>query len=165
MRCVSSRSAAAHLGAPPWAIGAAFTALNTALMQDGAVLHVAKGHGRDAAPHPERLDAQGNGAMSHPRNLWWSERAAQATVGGELRLMGDVALPRPTVSPSGGLADGATLDHYKVQRDNLAGVPRGHIEARRAATRIYHSFSFAIGANCRAQHLHQAGRRPGANRA
>src|SRR6185369_16249011 len=94
-----------------------FTALNTALMTDGAVIHI----GNDAdVPTPIHLlfvtDAIAAKGMTHPRNLIVVGRNARATVIESYVSLTD-ALYFTNAVTEVAVGDGATLRHYKVQRE------------------------------------------------
>ncbi|MGH7617530.1 MAG: Fe-S cluster assembly protein SufD [Gemmatimonadaceae bacterium] len=125
---------------------AAFTALNTAFMHDGAVVHV--GANVEVA-RPIHLvfiaDATAAKAMMHPRNLVVLGRHAAATVIESYVSTSDATyFTNPVTEVSVG--DGATLKHYKMQREGARALHVGTIEARQARDSHYVSFSFAAGA-------------------
>src|SRR5262245_41362423 len=93
-----------------------FTALNTAFMPDGAVLHVPK---EVVVRKPIHLlfitDAHAAKTVMYPRNLIVVDRSARATVLESYVSLGDAAYFTNAVTEVG-VAEGATLTHYKVQR-------------------------------------------------
>jgi Fe-S cluster assembly protein SufD len=124
----------------------AFTALNTALMHDGAVVHVAA----DArAPEPIHLvfvsDALAAEGAAHLRNLVVLERHAAATVIESYVAVGDARYFTNAVTEAV-VADGATLTHYKIQRESERAFHVGTLDARQARDSHFVSFSFATGA-------------------
>ena len=124
----------------------AFTALNTALMNDGAVVHVAN----DAAvAKPIHLlfvtDATAAKAMLHPRNLIIVGRHAQATIVESYVSLTDAHYFVNAVTEVV-VRDGATLRHAKVQREGMRAFHVGTIEAHQARDSHYLSFSYATGA-------------------
>ncbi|HUR91158.1 MAG TPA: Fe-S cluster assembly protein SufD [Gemmatimonadaceae bacterium] len=125
---------------------AAFTALNTALMQDGAVISIGAGVEVDVPIHllfistgPEALSA------SFPRNLLVLERSAKATVIESYAGVGDetyLTVPVTEIS----LGDGARLEHIKVQNETAGAFHVGTVQARQERDSELHSFSYAAGA-------------------
>ena len=124
----------------------AFTALNTALMQDGAVVLI----GREArADQPIHLvyatDAYAARGAAHLRNLIVAERHAEATVIESYLGTGEATYFTNVVTEVE-VEAGATLRHYKVQRESPRAYHVGTVEARQERDSHYVSFSFAIGA-------------------
>jgi len=124
----------------------AFTALNTALMQDGAVVLV----GREArAEQPIHLvyvtDASAARGAAHLRNLIVAERHAEATVIESYVATGEATYFTNVVTEVE-VEAGATLRHYKVQRESPRAYHVGTVEARQERDSHYVSFSFATGA-------------------
>ena len=124
----------------------AFIALNTALMRDGAVVHVA----RDAQiADPLHLlfltDAAADGGVTHPRNLIVVERNARLSVIEQYATLTDVRSLTNAVTEAV-VEDGATLHHYRLQRDGHRAFHTGHVDTRLAKDAHYLSFAFASGA-------------------
>ena len=123
-----------------------FTALNTAFLHDGAVVHVAAD--RELA-HPIHLvfvtDRHGANGVSYPRNLIVAEHHAKATVIESYVGLGDVAYLTNAVTEVV-VGAGATLTHSKLQREALSAYHVGTIEARQDRDSHYVSFSLAVGA-------------------
>jgi Fe-S cluster assembly protein SufD len=122
-----------------------FTALNTAMMTDGAVVQIDD----DAdVRRPIHLlfvtDAVAAKGMMHPRNLVVVGRNARATVIESYVSLTD-ALYFTNAVTEVSLADGATLRHYKVQREGARAFHVGTIQAAQARDSHYLSFSFATG--------------------
>jgi Fe-S cluster assembly protein SufD len=110
-----------------------FTALNTAFMNDGAVLRV----GKDVVvDHPIHLvyvtDATAAKAMLHPRTLIRVGRNARATIIESYVSTSDAA-------------EGAKLHHYRIQREGLRAFHVGKVETHQARDSHLFSFSFAYG--------------------
>ena len=135
-----------HLGSLAGFDRAAFTALNTAFMQDGTVLRVPKGEVVDLPIHIVHVvDQQSNGGALHPRTLVVAEPLAQVTlvesfvgIGGGSYLVNGVA---EVV-----VGHGARVDHYKVQRESIDAFHVGTTQVTQGRDSIYHSFSYAAGA-------------------
>ena len=124
----------------------AFTALNTALMTDGAVVHVGKEMVVDTPLHLLFVnDAYAARGAMHPRVLLVAERHSRATVVESWVGLGDAPYFTNAVSEAV-VDDGATLHHYKVQRESARAFHVGTAEARQGRDSHYVHFSFAIGA-------------------
>ena len=124
----------------------AFTALNAAFAQDGAVLRIA----RDVeVSRPIHLlfitDAAAARAMTHPRNVIVVERNATATVIETYASATDSIYFTNAVTEVT-LGDGSTLRHYKLQREAPRAYHIGSIEAKQGRDSHYVSFSLATGA-------------------
>ena len=124
----------------------AFTALNTALMSDGAVVHAARDAEVEAPVHLLFVsDAAAARGVTHPRNLVVAERNARLTVVETYAAVGDANYFTNAVTEAV-VAEGATLRHYKVQRESGRAFHVGTADVRQARDSHYVSFSFAVGA-------------------
>jgi len=124
-----------------------FTALNTALMNDGAVVHVGREVEAGAPIHLLFVtDAVAAKSMMHPRNLIIVERNAKATVIESYVALSDAVYFTNAVTEVV-VADGATLHHYKMQREGMRAFHVGTIETKQGRDSHYLSFSFATGAS------------------
>ena len=124
----------------------AFTALNTAFMYDGGVVQIAP---NTEVARPIHLvfvtDATAAKGMMHPRNLVVVGRHAKATVVESYVSTSDAMyFCNPVTEVSVG--DGATLRHYKMQREGARALHVGTIETKQARDSHYVSFSLATGA-------------------
>jgi Fe-S cluster assembly protein SufD len=125
---------------------AAFTALNTAFMNDGAVLEIAKDTDVEKPIHLLFVtDATAAKGMLHPRNLIVVGRNARATLVESYVSLSDATYLTNAVTEVA-VAEGATLRHYKMQREAARAFHVGTIEVDQAKDSHYVSFSFAIGA-------------------
>ncbi|MBK8247963.1 MAG: Fe-S cluster assembly protein SufD [Gemmatimonadetes bacterium] len=124
----------------------AFTALNTAWMQDGAYLSVPADVTVAQPIHLLFLaDANAAGGMAHPRNLLVLGRHARVTVV-EQYVTTDNARYLTNSVTEASVGDGATLTHHKLQREGRAAFHVGHIEATLGRDAHYVSFAFSTGA-------------------
>jgi Fe-S cluster assembly protein SufD len=125
--------------------GQAFTALNTAYMVDGAVVHVAK---EVAVERPIHLlfisDAMAARGVMYPRNLIVLDRNAKATVLETYASTGDAHYFTNAVTEVA-IADGATLNHVKLQRESQRAFHVGTTDVRQARDSHYVSFAFGVG--------------------
>jgi Fe-S cluster assembly protein SufD len=123
----------------------AFTALNAAFMHDGAVVHIGNGVEVDKPIHLLFVtDATAAKGMMHPRNLIMLGRQAKATVVESYVSTSDAMYLTNAVTEVS-LADGATLQHHKMQREGGRAFHIGTIEVSQARDSHYVSFSFATG--------------------
>ena len=124
----------------------AFTALNTAFMVDGAVLQIAKDAQVDRPIHLLYVtDATAAKGMMHPRNLVVVGKHAKATVIESYVSTSDAMYLTNAVTEVS-IGDGATLQHYKMQREGARAFHVGTIDVRQGRDSHYISFSFATGA-------------------
>ena len=95
----------------------AFVALNTALMEDGGLVHVARGTVVEAPIHLLYLSVPGETPwVDHPRNLFVVEDNSQATIVESYVGLGEGAyFNNPVTEIVAG--NGAVIDHHKVQRE------------------------------------------------
>jgi Fe-S cluster assembly protein SufD len=124
----------------------AFTALNTGFMADGVVIYVPKDV---VVPHPIHVlfvtDTHAAKTVMYPRNLFVIDRNARATVLESYVSLGDAAHFTNAVTEAR-VGDGATLEHYKIQREGRRAFHVGTIETVQDRNSHYISFSFATGA-------------------
>ena len=123
-----------------------FTALNTAFINDGAVVHVA--HDVEVTRPIHLLFVSGGGAAqgaAHPRNLIVLDAHAKATVIESYVGLSDGAYFTNAVTEAS-IADGATLTHLKLQRESAQAFHVGTLDVRQARDSHFFSFSFATGA-------------------
>lgn len=124
----------------------ALTALNTAFLHDGVVLHVQRDATVTTPIHILYLyDRAAAGGMDHPRTLLVVERNAKATVIEQYAGAHDAEYFTNAVTEVV-VADGATLNHYKLQREGERANHIGTIDVRQGRDSHYNSFSFAAGA-------------------
>jgi len=109
-----------------------FTSLNTAFFEDGALVEIAAGATPGAAIHLIYYSTgagAGKPSVSHPRTLIVAHRGSQATVvetyaGPEGAAYFTNAVTEVVVET------GASLDHYKLDRESHAGHHVGTLSAR-----------------------------------
>jgi Fe-S cluster assembly protein SufD len=126
--------------------GQTFTAMNTAFLDDGAVVHVA----RDVElARPIHLlfvsDTSAGAGTSQPHNLIVLDRFAKATVIESYAGFGDGAYFTNVVTEAV-VGEGATLTHLKLQRESAKAYHVGTVDVRQARDSHLVSFSFATGA-------------------
>jgi Fe-S cluster assembly protein SufD len=124
----------------------AFTALNTAFMKDGALVHVPADTTVDLPIHLIFVsDANAAKSVTHPRNLIVADRNAKATVIESYVSVGDAGYFTNTVTEAV-VEDGATLTHYKIQRESQRAYHVATVDVRQGRNSHFISFSFATGA-------------------
>ncbi len=125
--------------------GHALTALNTAFLHDGVVVHVSAGTSATVPVHVLHVtDAAGAGGVAHARTLIVIEPNAKATVLEQYAGPGGVEYFTNAVTEVS-VGNGATLNHHTLQREGDAAFHVGTIEVRQGRDSHYNSFSFATG--------------------
>jgi Fe-S cluster assembly protein SufD len=123
-----------------------FTALNTAFLQDGALVHIGANASAAAPVHLLFVqDASAADGVAHLRNLIVAERGAQGGVVESYVGLGDARYLTNAVTEVH-VSDGATLRHVKVQRESERAFHVHTVEAAQAKDSHFLSFSFASGA-------------------
>jgi Fe-S cluster assembly protein SufD len=136
-----------HLGRIASIDAHTFTALNTAFINDGAVVHVGKDVEVGKPIHLLFLsDAAATNGVAQPRNLIVLDRFAKATViESYAALSGAKGGYFTNAVTEAVIGDGATLTHLKLQRESEQAFHVGTFDARQGRDSHLVSFSFAIG--------------------
>jgi Fe-S cluster assembly protein SufD len=123
-----------------------FSALNAAFMSDGAVIHIAPD---TEAPVPLHVifvsDSSAAKGVAHLRNLIVAGRNSKTTVIESYVSLGDSHYFTNAVTEVS-VEAGATLTHYKIQRESQRAFHVHTIDVKQARDSHYVSFSFATGA-------------------
>jgi Fe-S cluster assembly protein SufD len=123
-----------------------FSALNAAFMSDGAVIHVAP---YTESPVPLHVifvsDSNAAKGVAHLRNIIVAGHNSKATVIESYVSLGDSGYFTNAVTEVQ-VEAGATLTHYKIQRESQRAFHVHTIDAQQARDSHYVSFSFATGA-------------------
>ena len=123
-----------------------FSALNAAFMSDGAVIHIAP---YIESPIPLHVifvsDANAAKGVAHLRNLIVAGHHSKATVIESYVSLGDSGYFTNAVTEVQ-VEQGATLTHYKIQRESQRAFHVHTIDAQQSRDSHYVSFSFATGA-------------------
>lgn len=125
------------------ALDTSFTALNTAFLREGALIHVGKNVVVKEPLHILHLAvAEPEPAMIHPRNLIVLDDSAQLTLIESYVGSDGVYLNNPVTEII--LGENASLEHHKIQVESMTGyhVAMQHVQQRRNSNFISHSFSF-----------------------
>lgn len=125
----------------------AFTALNTACFAGGALLRIAKGVRVESPVHLLFLaDAGFNAVASFPRVLVMAERDSSASFIESYAGLGegDTYLTNAVTEVS--LAEGARLEHYKVQRESTEAFHVATTSVTLGRDSAYNSTTITLGA-------------------
>lgn len=122
-----------------------FIALNTAVMTDGAVVHVAAGTTAEVPVHLLFIAAPAGAQATHPRNLIVLEANARATVV-EHYAGADGSDYFTDCTTEIVLGPGAVLEHYRLQQEGDRGLHVGHTVVRQARDSRFVSHALALGA-------------------
>ncbi len=134
-----------HLGAYASGDSQPFVALNTALLHDGAFVHVPAGIAVRDPIHVLYISSGAKGpTVSHPRTIVILEAGAELTLVEDFVSIGDAAhFTNPVTELV--LEQGAVLDYYKLQRENKQAFHAGAIEVHQARDSELNSTSIAFG--------------------
>jgi Fe-S cluster assembly protein SufD len=144
-----------HLGRHAPLEGSPFTALNTALLADGGLVHVGAGVDLTAPVHLVFVaTAEAGGTVAHPRNLVVVERGARASIIESYVTLapGRSYWTNPVTEVA--VAAGAWVEHTRIQRESERAYHVGltHVDQQRDSH--YRSFSLAMGAALARHNLH-----------
>jgi Fe-S cluster assembly protein SufD len=123
----------------------ALIALNTAFIQDGALIRIADGAVIEAPIHLVFLSsAPGEPTVSHPRNLIVAGRNCQATIVEEYgALNGDVYFTNAVTEVVAG--EGAIVQHHRLQRESGESFHVGNVTAHQARDSAFSSHFVSLG--------------------
>ncbi|MDZ7735273.1 MAG: Fe-S cluster assembly protein SufD [Gammaproteobacteria bacterium] len=126
----------------------AFTDLNTAFMQDGAVIEIDHGVNTDKPIVLLYLDSATEvPTASHPRTLVTLGQGAGATLVESFIGLDDTSENLTNNVTEIELADNSRLDHYKIVQGGLKGFHVGSINVRQGRDSHYESHSLALSGN------------------
>jgi Fe-S cluster assembly protein SufD len=119
-----------------------FVALNTAMFDEGAFVYLPRGVAIDEPIHLLYVATESNTA-SHPRTLIVAEENSRATLV-ESYAGTDGVLYLTNAVTEVALADGAVVDHYKLQResDSAFHIAQMNVRLKRSSTFSSHSITF-----------------------
>ncbi len=137
---------AQHLGQYARDAASSFTALNTAFLHGGALVHVPRGRVVEAPIHLLFVSTTHDPlGATHPRVLVVLGESSQATVVESYVALGLGQYLTNAVSELV-LGEDATLTHYKVLRESLAAYHVGTTAVYQPRDSVFTSFSLALGA-------------------
>jgi Fe-S cluster assembly protein SufD len=121
-----------------------FAALNTAFLQDGALVIVPRGAAIDTPVHVLLVATQPEGA-SHPRCLFIAEAGSEVTILEDYVSLNEAVYVTNAVTEVA-VADNAQISHIRVQRDSTEAFHIGNCAVSLAHASRYRSVSVALGA-------------------
>jgi Fe-S cluster assembly protein SufD len=135
-----------HLGVLANYTNASFTALNTAFISEGVVIHVPRGEVVASPIHIVHItDTQAAGGAVHPRLLVVAEPLAQLAIVESYATVGNASYFTNAVAEIE-VGNGARVDHYKIQRESTEAFHVSTVQVKQGRDSMYHSFSYAAGA-------------------
>ena len=144
-----------HLGRHAPVQGSAFTALNTAFLGDGGLIHV----GADVSPTlPVHLlfvtTSEAAGSVAHPRNLIVVDRGARVSVIESYVTLAPGASYWTNPVTEVAVAAGAWVEHTRIQRESESAYHVGLTQVDQQRDSHYRSFSLAMGGALARHNLH-----------
>ncbi len=121
----------------------ALVALNTAMFEDGALVEIADGAAIEAPVELVFL-ATAEGSVSYPRNLIVAGRDSQAQIVENYRGSGATGYFTNAVTEAL-VADGAVLEHYRLQEESEGALHFGMLAVRQGASSNLVSHNIAFG--------------------
>jgi Fe-S cluster assembly protein SufD len=144
-----------HLGRHAPVQGSAFTALNTAFLGDGGLVHVGADVDLTLPVHLLFVTtADATGSVAHPRNLIVVERGARVSVIESYVSLAPAASYWTNPVTEVAVAAGAWVEHTRIQRESESAYHIGltHVDQQRDSH--YRSFSLAMGGALARHNLH-----------
>jgi Fe-S cluster assembly protein SufD len=136
-----------HLGAHASSQDAVFTAANAALCRDVAVVLIPQGAVVETPIHILYIASPSAQVNSfHPRTLLIAERGAIATVIESYVAFGDEGVYLTNAVTEVSVAEGARLDHYRLQEESESAFHIGRTEIAQAGSSTYNSCAISLGA-------------------
>jgi Fe-S cluster assembly protein SufD len=139
-----------------------FAALNTALWEDGAYVHIRRGAQIEAPIHLLFLTAEaGAPVMTHPRSLIVAEQGSHASVVEDYVSLGTGAALSNSVTELAA-ADDAMVSHYLVERENFDSFNVSTLRIELARNANVSSHSILLGGGLVRNNVHPMLNGPGA---
>ncbi len=139
----------------------AFTALNTALMRDGAFVRVPAGTTLELPIHLLFVTAAGSGGVAHPRNVVVVEPGARASVVESYVGLGSGAAYFTNAVTEVFSGEDAWTEHTRLQRESDTAYHVGLTQVDQARGSHYRSFTLAMGGAISRHNLHVRLNAPG----
>jgi Fe-S cluster assembly protein SufD len=139
----------------------AFTALNTALMRDGAFVHVPAGVALALPIHLLFVTTADSAGAAHPRNLIVVERGARASVVESYVGLGGTAAYFTNAVTEVFSGEDAWTEHTRLQREGDRAYHVGLTQVVQARGSHYRSFTLAMGGAISRHNLHVQLNAPG----
>jgi Fe-S cluster assembly protein SufD len=121
-----------------------FTALNTALLGDGAVVRIPRGQVVTAPIHLLFISTATEPIVAYPRVLIVAEAGAVATVVESYRATAPDTYFNNAVTEVV-LGEGASIDHYRIQQESEQAYHIGATSVRQATGSRYNSLAVSLG--------------------
>lgn len=144
-----------HLGVYADYRDQAFTALNTANLGDGAFVHIAKGKAVEPPIHLLFISTSAEATVSHPRVLIVAESGSVATLIESYVSSADNVYFTNAVTEVF-VADGAVLDHYRLQTESEHAFHIGTTEVHQQRNSNYTSYAISLGSELARHNLNVA---------
>jgi Fe-S cluster assembly protein SufD len=134
-----------HLGREAAFENNAMVALNTAFLEDGALVEIASGAVVSHPIHLVFVSAGGRPAVAYPRSLVVAGRESQAEIV-ETYVGLDDGIYFTNAVTEIVAGDGSVLSHYKIQAENEAALHFGMLAVRQGGSSNFVSHNVALGA-------------------
>ena len=148
----------------------AFTALNTAFLQDGAFIYLPEGKVAEEPIHLLFVSfPQDQSIVTYPRTLIIAGKNSKATIIESYASLGHAKLRGGSAAISGGdgtyftnavteivLAEGAIVDHYKIQKESEDAFHIGTTQVHQTRDSKFSSSSISMGASLARNNLNVA---------
>jgi Fe-S cluster assembly protein SufD len=130
----------------------AFTALNTAMLDQAMVVLVNEGAVIDRPLHILHLTTTGQPIVTHPRLLVMAGRSSQATILEEYAGLGEGAYLTNAVSEVF-VGAGAAVHHYMIERESSRAINVSSLHVRQERDSRFESHSVLIGGRLVRNHV------------
>ena len=159
---VNSESVEQHLGRYANLRRDVFAALNTALWEDGAYIHVRPGAQINVPIHLLFVTADASDpVMTHPRSLIVAGQASQAAIVEDYVSLGSGAALSNSVTELAA-ADDAIISHYLIERENFNSFNISTLRLELARNANVSSHSILLGGGLVRNNVHPVLNGPGA---
>ncbi len=122
----------------------AFTALNTAFIQDGAFIHLGKGAVADEVIHLLFVATGSTPSIAHPRTLIVADEGSRVSVAETYAGLGSAAYCTNAVTEIA-LGPGAHVAHYLLQQEGAGAFHIATVQAHQSADSELHSHVVSLG--------------------